>query len=79
MAAQGWSLLTARSTAAAVELAASTSMPGRWSLSHRRHCAVATGIETTRVTWSSVTPGLAIRRWVMGSLTSRTICRLSTS
>ena len=79
MAAQGWSLLTARSTAAAVELAASTSTPGRWSLSQRRHCPVATGIETILVTWSSVTPGLAISRWVMGSRTSRTTCRLSTS
>ena len=76
MAADRPSASAATSRAAsAVELAACSEAAGRCSARKPRHCAVATGIDTTRSTSLMVTPGGASRHITMGITTSRCIFR----
>ena len=60
------SSLATRSTALAVELAASISRPGRLLRSQMRHCALAWGWEMTLVIWSEGDPGPGEEAWRMG-------------
>ena len=62
-----WASATRR-TASAVDGLASSSTPARCSDSHVRHCAVATGIETTFLTVSSRAPAAPTRHWAHGKL-----------